>query len=130
MNKAARAAASMMFAVGLGMAAAGAVLAQDNVKITHGHSLFGDLKYGPDFKHFDYVNPNAPKGGRVKMAALGTFDSLNGNILKGVTAYGLGLIGESLMQSSRDEAFTEYCLLAASIEVPDDRSWALFTMRP
>ncbi|MCZ6632151.1 MAG: extracellular solute-binding protein [bacterium] len=95
----------------------------------HAIAMHGDVKYGPDFKHFEYVNPNAPKGGRVKMAALGTFDSLNGNILKGVTAYGLGLIGESLMQSSRDEAFTEYCLLAESIEVPDDRSWATFTLR-
>jgi len=61
----------------------------------HAIAMHGDVKYGPDFKHFEYVNPNAPKGGTVKLASdRGTFDNLNGLILKGVTPYGLGLTGE------------------------------------
>lgn len=92
-------------------------------------SMYGDLKYGPDFKHFDYANPNAPKGGTVKMSASGTYDSMNQFILKGVWAYALGLIYDSLTEHARDEPFSEYGLLAESIEVPPDRSWVLFTLR-
>lgn len=95
----------------------------------HAISMYGDLKYGPDFKHFDYANPNAPKGGTVKRSAGGTYDCLNQFILKGVSAYGLGLIYDSLTERSLDEPFSEYGLLAESIEVPPDRSWALFTLR-
>lgn len=57
----------------------------------HGISMYGDLKYGPDFQHFDYANPDAPKGGTLKLAAVGTFDKLNPFTLKGVPAAGLGL---------------------------------------
>ncbi|MDE2723211.1 MAG: extracellular solute-binding protein, partial [Gemmatimonadota bacterium] len=95
----------------------------------HAISMYGDLKYGPDFKHFDYANPNAPKGGTVKRSAGGTYDCLNQFILKGVSAYGLGLIYDSLTERSLDEPFSEYGLLAESIEVPPDRSWTLFTLR-
>jgi microcin C transport system substrate-binding protein len=130
MNRAARAAASMMFAVGLGMAAAGAGLAQDSVKITHGHSLFGDLKYGPGFTHFDYVNPDAPKGGSIKQYAIGSFDSLNPFILKGRSATGIGRLFETLMTGSADEPSSEYGLLASSVETPEDLSWVIFNLRP
>ena len=57
---------------------------------TPGMSLFGDLKYGPDFKHFDYVNPDAPKGGTMRLSAIGTFDTLNPYVVKGVPAAGIG----------------------------------------
>jgi len=91
--------------------------------------MHGAAKYGPDFTHFDYADPKAPKGGTVKMAAIGTYDNLNSFILKGVSAAGLGNLNETLMVSSEDEAFTEYGLLAESIEVPEDRSWVAFTLR-
>ena len=96
----------------------------------HAIAMHGEPKYGPDFKHFEYADPGAPKGGHVRLAAIGTFDNLNPYILKGVAAAGLGGLFETLLTSSDDEAFTEYGLLAESIEVPDDRSWAAFTLRP
>jgi microcin C transport system substrate-binding protein len=92
--------------------------------------MHGDVKYPPGFAHFDYVNPEAPKGGEVREAALGTYDSLNPFILKGVPAAGMGLNFDTLMVSSQDEAFTEYGLVAETIEVPKDRSWVIFTLRP
>ena len=63
---------------------------QPKTTTSYAMSMFGDLKYGPGFKHFEYVNPEAPKGGDVKLAAIGTFDSLNPFILKGVPAAGDG----------------------------------------
>ncbi|NQU57765.1 MAG: ABC transporter substrate-binding protein, partial [Rhodospirillales bacterium] len=92
----------------------------------HGLAMHGETKYGPDFKHFDYVNPDAPKGGDVKLGATGSFDNLNGFIIKGEAAVGLGRLYDTLMTSSADEAFTEYGLLAESIETPVDRSWVQF----
>ncbi len=96
----------------------------------HGLAMHGDLKYPPDFKHFDYYDPNAPKGGTVKQAAIGTFDSLNAFIVKGNAAAGLGNIYDTLTVDSADEAFSQYGLLAESIETPPDRSWVAFTLRP
>lgn len=95
-----------------------------------GFAMHGDVKYGPGFAHFDYVNPNAPKGGDVKMAAIGTFDSFNPFILRGVPAAAIGVTFDTLMVASRDEPFTEYCLVCKTIDVPADRSWAEFTLRP
>lgn len=99
-------------------------------KVMHGMAMHGDLKYGPDAKNFDYVNPNAPKGGAVRFSAMGTFDTLNPFVLKGDAAVGLGLVFDTLTIQSSDEAFSEYGLLAQSMEVPDDRSWVVFTLRP
>jgi microcin C transport system substrate-binding protein len=130
MKKAARVTASLVFAAGLSLAATGPGLAQDNVKITHGHSLFGDLKYGPEFSHFDYVNPDAPKGGSIRQYSIGSFDSLNPFILKGRSAAGIGQLFETLMTGSADEASSEYGLLAASVETPEDLSWVIFNLRP
>jgi microcin C transport system substrate-binding protein len=93
-------------------------------------SMYGDLKYQPGFKHFQYVNPEAPKGGDVKLAAFGTFDTLNPFTLKGIPAAGLGELFDSLMASSSDEAFSQYGLVAETIETPADRSWVAFTVRP
>ncbi|MBT7956116.1 MAG: ABC transporter substrate-binding protein [Rhodospirillaceae bacterium] len=105
-------------------------VAQDAPKPVHGIAMHGSPKYEPDFKHFSYVNPNAPKGGKVRLSAIGTFDSFNPYIIKGNPAAGIGgFVYESLMISSQDEAFTEYGLLAESIETPEDRSWVAFTLR-
>ena len=69
----------------------------DDRVFKHGNSHYGDLKYPPDFKHFDYVNPNAPKGGRLRLAAVGSFDSLNPYIIKGEVAAGImGFVLETL----------------------------------
>ncbi len=120
---------TVLFALVLSLLVVAMPLAdQPNYK-GHAISMYGDMKYGSDFTHFDYANPNAPRGGTVKMSASGTYDCLNQFILKGVSAYGLGLIYDSLTERSLDEPFSEYGLLAESIEVPPDRSWALFTLR-
>lgn len=98
---------------------------------SHGLSAFGDLKYGTDFAHFDYANPDAPKGG-VWSTGYGntTFDSLNPFILKGNSAIGMTLIWDSLMTGSGDEADSVYGLIAESAEVPEDRNWVAFNLRP
>ncbi len=97
---------------------------------SHAIAMHGEPKYGPDFTHFDYVNPDAPKGGRIRLGVRGTFDNFNGFIPKGNSAAGIGFLNESLLRSSDDEAFTEYGLLAESVEWPEDRSWVVFTLRP
>lgn len=94
-----------------------------------GIAMHGTPKYKDDFKHFDYVNPNAPKGGEVKLAAIGGFDTLNGFVIKGRAAAGLGSIYDSLTTASADEPFTQYGQLAEKIETPADRSWVAFTLR-
>ncbi len=104
-------------------------------KPRHAIALHGTPKYGPDFKHVEYVNPNAPKGGMLKLNAIGSFDSLNPFIVKGTPAAGLnfmrsGFVYESLMQNAWDEPFTLYGVLAESIEMPDDKSWVAFNLRP
>ncbi|MBX2832088.1 MAG: extracellular solute-binding protein [Rhodospirillales bacterium] len=98
--------------------------------ISHGISLYGDLKYGPNFHHFDYVNPDAPKGGTLIQSTIVAFDTLNPFTLKGTSAAGLGLIYDSLMVASSDEPYAMYGLIARSIEVPNDRSFAIFHLDP
>ena len=122
---------SRVFAAALLLAAAapGAAQAQE-IYVGHGVAMHGDLKYGPDFSHFDYVDPNAIKGGEVRLQASGSFDSLNPFILKGQPAAGIGRLFETLMTSSEDEAFSQYGLLAETVEMPEDRSWVAFTLRP
>ena len=75
-------------------------------------SMYGDIKYPAGFRHFGYVNSEAPKGGTVRLAAIGTFDTLNPFTLKGVAASGLGAMYDSLTVSSLDEPFTQYGLIA------------------
>jgi microcin C transport system substrate-binding protein len=94
----------------------------------HGLAMHGEPKYGPDFSHFDYVNPDAPKGGMLRQGATGTFDSFHPYIPKGHPGPGSSI--ETLLASSADEPFTAYGLIAESMEVPEDRSWAIFTLRP
>ncbi|KQW19070.1 hypothetical protein ASC80_16610 [Afipia sp. Root123D2] len=97
---------------------------------THSLSLFGDVKYPANFKRFDYVNPDAPKGGAVRRIAVGTFDNFN-PVVSGVKG-SLGAIGdifESLTVSSLDEVSTQYGLLAEAISYPEDYSWVTYRLR-
>ncbi len=93
----------------------------------HGIALYGTPKEPPQFTHFSYVDPEAPKGGRLTMSAYGSFDSLNPLIVKGVAANGIrDFVIESLMARGLDEPFTLYGLIAETVEVPDDRSSITF----
>lgn len=104
--------------------------ADDAAVTSHGLAMHGDLKYPAGFKHFDYVEPDAPKGGEIKLGAVGTsFDTFNGFVVKGVPAVGLSGLYDTLMVASADEPFSEYCLLAESVTVPSDRSSVTFTLR-
>jgi len=100
------------------------------INLTHALAIAGTPKYAADFKHFDYANPDAPKGGDVKLATVGTFDSLNPFIIRGVPASGIGLIYDTLTVQSLDEPFTQYGLIAAKIELPQDRSWVIYHIDP
>jgi microcin C transport system substrate-binding protein len=108
--------------------ATGAATAAETYK-GHGIAMHGDLKYPAGFRNFAYVNPMAPKGGTVRLDAIGSYDSFNGFIIKGQPAILLGLIYDSLMTASLDEPFSEYCLLCETVEMPRDRSWVAFTLR-
>ncbi|MEM1049609.1 MAG: extracellular solute-binding protein [Pseudomonadota bacterium] len=102
----------------------------------HGIALHGEPLYPPDFEHFNYVNPQAPKGGTITYGLLGSFDSLNPFVVKGASARGLrdGGLGnnviESLMTRGRDEPFTLYGLLAESVDMPEDRTSITFRINP
>ena len=104
---------------------------------SHGLSVFGDLKYPADFKHFDYVNPNAPKGGafstipwlRVNNTSYYTFNSLNAFILKGDGAWGMDMTFASLMVRANDEPDALYGLAAKSVRVSPDKLTYRFTLR-
>lgn len=92
-------------------------------------SLTGSPKYGPDDPHFEYVNPNAPKGGRMRLSSIGTFDNLNPFTIKGSPAAGLILTYDQLMSNSLDEGSTQYCQLCEWVSYPDDHSSVTFKLR-
>lgn len=97
----------------------------------HGLAMHGTPKHAAGFSHFPYVRPDAPRGGRLTQGLLGTFDSLNPFIIRGVSATGLReYVFESLMARSADEPFTLYGLIAESVELPPDRAWVTFHLRP
>ncbi len=96
---------------------------------SHGLSLFGELKYPPDFKNFEYVDPHAPKGGAMKFSAIGTYDTLNPFVVKGVAAAGIGQVFDTLTVASQDEPGAEYGLVAESIELAQDQLSVLYTLR-
>jgi len=126
-------------AAGLALAAAPAVArlvpraaaAADEAAWRHGLSLFGDLKYPPDFRHFDYVNANAPKGGTLRQITVGTFDNFNPVPagVKGNLADGTGLLFDTLMAASLDEASSEYGLIAEAARFPSDFSAVTYRLR-
>ena len=121
MHKATRIFLGLILTIGLIAAAYAAT--------TPGMSLFGDLKYGPDFKHFDYVNPDAPKGGTMRRSAIGTFDTLNPLVVKGIPAAGVGAIFDTLAVASEDEPASEYGLVAEKIDLASDKLSVLYTIR-
>src|SRR5882757_4052480 len=129
--------------LGLGIGAAGAgwlrpARAVDSPAEMHGLSVFGDLKYPPDFHHFDYVNPAAPKGGmfstipsvRTYNQSYYTFSSLNAFILKGEGAQGMDLTFATLMTRAGDEPDALYGLVAKSVQISPDKLVYRFTLRP
>ncbi len=120
--------AALAPALGLGASAA----AQSaETEWRHALSLFGEIKYPAGFKRFDYVNPEAPKGGVVRQIAIGTFDNFNLVVagVKGNLAGAVGLIYESLTTASLDEISTEYGLLAESVSHPEDFSSVTYRLR-
>ena len=96
----------------------------------HGIAMHGAPKYPAGFAHFDYADPDAPKGGELRRAVVGSFDSLNPFIVKGTPARGRHLVHETLLKRSWDEPFSLYGLIAESVEAPEDRSAATFVLRP
>lgn len=105
------------------------VVAIEELDSAHAISMHGVPKYEKNFKNFDYVNPEAPKGGTIKQYEIGSFDTLNNFILKGSPAANLNQIHDSLLVQSQDEPFTMYGLIAENISVPEDRSWVIFKIR-
>ena len=105
-------------------------LAEDNVPWVHAIAMHGEPKYPEGFSNFGYTNPNASKGGSLRLGGFGSFDSLNSFAIKGSAADGLGLIYDTLTKASADEAFTYYGLVASAIRTPADRSWVEFRLHP
>jgi microcin C transport system substrate-binding protein len=93
-------------------------------------SLLGDLKYPETFQHFDYVDPDAPKGGTVRLSTAGSFDSFNFVPPKGVVGAGVGYLYQSLMASALDEASTQYGEIADAVRFPADYSSATYRLNP
>ena len=119
----------LAFAVALAGALCGPAAAAEEAVKHHALSLIGEPKYPADFTHFEYVNPDAPKGGSVRLADIGGFDSLNPILYKGEAAAGLGLAFESLMSDSIDESSTSYGLIAEWASYPADYSSVTFKLR-
>ena len=107
----------------------GAALAEGTI-ISHGISTFGDLKYPADFKHLEYVNPDAPKGGEIAEWTSGGFDSMNPFSMKGRGGALSSSMLETLLEGTADEIGAAYCLLCSTMEYPEDRSWVIFNLRP
>jgi len=123
--------AAYSLAVGTALTFPTGAFAEDTI-VSHGISAYGDLKYPADYKHFEYVNPNAPQGGTLTLRPSrggSTFDSFNNYILKGARVTGLAGLSATLMTSSLDEPDSMYVYLAESLEYPKDRSWVTFKMR-
>lgn len=130
------------FLLTLGLACCSGAHAE--LTVSHGYAQFGTLKYPASFNHFDWANPSAPKGGTLRLMALGTFDTLNPYTFKGTSPtatanflqYGVSELNEPLMvgtgpyDPSGDEETSSYGLIAASVEYADDRSWVVFDLRP
>ncbi len=109
----------------------------EEIITSHGYSFYGDLKYPADYTHFDYVNPDAPKGGEISFAASGTFDSMNPYSRKGRAGRLSWMMYESLLgeipttggAAAADTYGEGYCLLCTHLEYPKDKSWVTFHMR-
>lgn len=100
------------------------------VIVTHALSLHGEPKYPADFQHFDYVNPDAPQGGTLRLHSIGTFDNFHRFALRGVSAAASRSMYDTLMTASEDEIDTLYPLVAEKVEYPEDYSWVIFHINP
>ncbi len=117
----------LILALGL---AAGAARAQDDLIVSHGISTFGDLRYGPDFEHFDYVNPDAPQGGEMSFGwSTGSFDSMHPFTREGRGAVLSSIFFEDMLEGNAEEIGALYCLLCETMAYPEDRSFVIFTIR-
>ncbi len=130
---------SLAFLLALGCAALAPMAAPAGESPDYALSMHGDVALPPDFTHFPYADPDAPKGGALTFGVVGTFDSLNPFVLKSMRTTARGLFGdmdlgnllyETLMLRSRDEPFTLYPLLAEKVAIDPDRKWVEFTLNP
>jgi microcin C transport system substrate-binding protein len=112
------------------LAPSAAVSDSASIDKRHALALIGEPEYGPGFTHFKWVNPDAPKGGRVRLMAFGTFDSLNPYAIKGNAPKSVPIIYDRLMLTSPDEPAASYGLVAEWVAYPDDVSSATFQLRP
>lgn len=134
MKASVRVAAVRLCGAGLALAALGPAAplqsAGDGVTTSYGYAIFGELKYKPGFDHTDYVNPDAPKGGEIAVAQPGSFDSLNQVSLLGNFPPTLMFFADTLLEQSRDEPASYYCMICKTITWPADYSWAEFELDP
>ena len=102
----------------------------ETIIVSHGFNEYDELKYGPDAPHLDYVNPDAPLGGEISIAAIGTFDSMN-PYATGIGSWGaLSTVGyEDIMQPTSDEVGSIYCVLCTTIEYPESQDWLVINLR-
>ena len=101
-----------------------------NIKTTCSISVFDDAKYKENFEHFDYVNPDAEKGGTIRIGVEGSFNNLNPHTIKGITPIWLDTTRATLMAKSQDELLSQYCLIAESVEIPEDHSYIIYHINP
>ncbi|MCH2095387.1 MAG: extracellular solute-binding protein [Rhodobacteraceae bacterium] len=123
-------------AIGAGGTGTYVYASEDDLIRSHGYSFFGDLTYPADYKHFDYVNPNAPKGGEITVSARGTFDGFNRWAWRGNAEGSSAVVGEALFAempwgggAPADSLTDAYCLIAKEVEYPKSKRWCVFHMR-
>lgn len=127
-RNAVRGLAALVLAMGI---SASVPAADSGITTSHGFAAYGGMKYPPDFKHFDYVNPDAPKGGTVHFAQTGySFDNLNNFAITSAAPFGMLWLYDRLMQRSLDEPAAQYGMLAETITYPKDMSWVEYKLRP
>ncbi|MBO9409067.1 ABC transporter substrate-binding protein [Shimia sp. R9_1] len=122
--------------IGAGLGSGMAFASEDEIIRSHGYSFFGDLKYPADYPHFDYVNPNAPKGGQITLSARGTFDGFNRFAWRGNPETASGVVAEAMFAempwgggAPADSITDSYCLIAKEVEYPKSKTWCVFHMR-
>ncbi|EMP55481.1 peptide ABC transporter periplasmic peptide-binding protein [Marinobacter santoriniensis NKSG1] len=122
---------ALLGALALPTTSSQAATGTDTVTPQHGIAMHGEPKYPKGFSHFDYVNPDAPKGGTLKLSVYANgYDSFNPFDIKGIAAAGITTyLYDTLLESSADEPFSEYGLIAESVETPEDRSYVVFNLR-
>lgn len=117
---------ALMWSTGIALATS-----HEKIIVSHAYSTFGEFKYGPDFEHLAYVNPDAPKGGEISISAEGTFDSFNAYAtLRGTPGALSTIMYERILTGTDDEVSAVYCLLCTTMEYPETEDWVIFNLRP